>query len=48
MLEQRNAELQQASERQAVLSEQASARLLDMAGENARLAVKCQPAWSGS
>ncbi|BBF85607.1 chromosome partition protein smc [Aquitalea magnusonii] len=38
MLELRNAELQQACERQSVLSEQASARLLDMAGENARLA----------
>ncbi|WP_287876713.1 DNA-binding protein [Aquitalea sp.] len=38
MLEQRNVELQQTSERQAVLGEQASARLLDMAGENARLA----------
>lgn len=40
MLELRNAELQQTSERQAVLSEQASARLLDMAGENARLAAE--------
>lgn len=38
MLALRNAELQQTVERQAVLSEQASARLLDMAGENARLA----------
>ena len=38
MLEQRNIELQQAAERQSVLAEQASARLLDMAGENARLA----------
>jgi len=38
MLEQRNGELQQGIERQSVLSEQASARLLDMASENARLA----------
>lgn len=38
MLEQRNTELQQAAERQSVLGEQANARLLDMAGENARLA----------
>jgi|GEM_PF-924872 len=38
MLEQRNDELMQNVERQSVLSEQANVRLLDMAGENARLA----------
>ncbi|WP_293762787.1 DNA-binding protein [uncultured Aquitalea sp.] len=38
LLEQRNRELEDMAQRHSVLSEQASARLLDMAGENARLA----------
>ncbi|WP_165494225.1 DNA-binding protein [Aquitalea sp. USM4] len=40
MLEQRNLELQDATERQQAINEQGNARLLAMAGENARLAAE--------